>query len=159
MTNNKQPTTKIGDLGEKLVSLWLESRDWEILHHHWHCRWGELDLIVRKKAINYLAFVEVKTRSQNNWDCDGLLAITTKKQLKISRTAVTFLKQNSTFSECFCRFDVALVNYQKQKYSDRQLEQKQFTLIESGYQFTLHQYLESAFDLCNNFNEQSTTNH
>jgi putative endonuclease len=152
MTNSKKNTTKIGNTGEKLVSLWLESQDWTILNHHWHCRWGEIDLIAQKKSTNYLAFVEVKTRSQNNWDDDGLLAIDIKKQLKISRTAATFLTNNSIFSECFCRFDVALVNYQKQRYGDRQLKQKAAELIESGYQFTLSQYLESAFELSNNCN-------
>lgn len=149
MTSNKKNTTKIGDLGEKLVSLWLESQGWTILHHHWHCRWGEIDLIAQKKSTNNLAFVEVKTRSQNNWDCDGLLAINFKKQLKISRTATFFLINNHSFSDCFCRFDIALVNYQKHKYSDRQLESKQTELIEAGYQFTLQQYLESAFELSN----------
>jgi putative endonuclease len=149
MTSNKKNTTKIGDLGEKLVSLWLESQDWTILNYHWHCRWGEIDLIAQKKSTNDLAFIEVKTRDRNNWDCDGLLAITVKKQLKISLAAATFLKQNSTLSECFCRFDVALINYQKQRHSDRHLEQKQTELTEAGYKFTLHQYLESAFDLSN----------
>ena len=35
----------IGSLGEKLVSHWLETQGWEILHHQWHCRYGEIDLI------------------------------------------------------------------------------------------------------------------
>jgi putative endonuclease len=146
MTINKKNTTTIGDLGEKLVAIWLESQDWKILHHHWHCRWGEIDLIAQKRSTNHLAFVEVKTRSQNNWDLNGLLAIDTKKQSKISRTAISFLNQNPSCSEYFCRFDVAIVNYQKQKESDRNIEQKPTELIKSGYKFTLHQYIESAFD-------------
>jgi putative endonuclease len=138
---------KIGDLGEKLVAQYLQSQDWEILHQGWHCLWGEIDIIAEKKSSNELIFVEVKARRQNNWDNDGLLAITSKKQLKISRTAASFLTKNIAFANYFCRFDVALVSYQKQSAIAQTIYAKSTTLIESGYQFTLKQYLESAFDL------------
>ena len=35
----------IGNLGENLVSQWLEAQGWEILHRRWRCRYGEIDAI------------------------------------------------------------------------------------------------------------------
>ena len=63
----------IGDLGEALVVSWLKAQDYQLLHQNWHCRWGEIDIIALSKST--LIFVEVKTRSRNNWDELGLLSI------------------------------------------------------------------------------------
>ena len=37
----------IGVLGEDIVTQWLQSTGWIILHRRWHCPWGELDLVAR----------------------------------------------------------------------------------------------------------------
>ncbi|MBE9006338.1 YraN family protein [Fortiea sp. LEGE XX443] len=35
----------IGQLGEDLVTQWLQSTGWLILHQRFSCRWGEIDII------------------------------------------------------------------------------------------------------------------
>lgn len=127
----------IGVLGEDIVTQWLQSRGWIILHRRWRCRWGELDLVARLDlryetageageavvaggekllATNYsplLAFVEVKTRSKGSWDAGGLLAITPQKQAKLWQAAQCFLTTYPDFADYSCRFDVALVSCHK----------------------------------------------
>ena len=100
-------TKQIGDRGEIVVAQLLQNNGWQILETQWRCRWGELDLIACDRQ--WLLFVEVKTRSDRNWDADGSLAITTKKQAKIIEAASTFLGHHAHLANLACRFDVALV--------------------------------------------------
>jgi putative endonuclease len=141
--------TKIGQLGEKFIGKWLESKDYVILHYNWRCRWGEIDIIAQNNTESSLIFVEVKTRSKNNWDENGLLAVTPKKQEKIRLTAEMFLASNPELTNFNCRFDVAILNYKiKQKFA-KKLNNNEYNLDslnrEKCYEFTLIDYLESAF--------------
>lgn len=151
---------RAGQLGELLVAHWLTLQGWEILQRGWHCRWGEVDLIARQdlggttraQQPPCLAFVEVKTRSQGNWDQDGILAVTGLKQAKIVRTAALFLAEFPQLAELPCRFDVALVDCRrspKQQPSGALNLPRSLALGEpvslEGYEFTLRSYLDSAF--------------
>lgn len=98
---------EVGNHGEILVAQLLKANGWQILETQWRCCWGELDLIACDSQL--LLFIEVKTRSDRNWDADGSLAITPKKQAKLIKSASTFLAQNPQLSTLACRFDVALV--------------------------------------------------
>lgn len=108
-----------------------------------------------------LAFVEVKTRKQNNWDAGGLLAITPQKQIRLWQAAEYFLSAYPNLATYQCRFDVALV--QHRKLTMTQLRQASPTLdispdlsslsvqlgqavIVAGYQLVLQEYLSAAFD-------------
>ncbi len=147
--------TKIGELGEQLVAQWLQTQGFLIRQRRWRCRWGEIDIIAQSELSSTLIFVEVKTRSCGNWDADGLLAITPQKQAKLWQTAELFLAESSHLADYPCRFDVALVNYRRSKrFSTKQsidCDRKQAIKIAEpiswqGYQFTLQEYIEGAFD-------------
>lgn len=173
-------TTQVGCLGEDLVAHWLQIQGWTILQRRWRCRWGEIDLIAQapqEGAQAPLAFVEVKTRSQGNWDANGLLAITAQKQAKLCQTAQLFLAAYPALANLPCRFDVALVCCQRSRSISR--ESRNISTGESpsvsrfptpttrkatslqmpaqlrlgqpvsfpGYQLTLQSYLEAAFDV------------
>jgi len=108
-----------------------------------------------------IAFVEVKTRKQNNWDAGGLLAITPQKQTRLWQAAEYFLSAYPNLATYQCRFDVALV--QHRKLSLARLRQASPTLdispdlsslsvqlgqavIVAGYQLVLQEYLSAAFN-------------
>ncbi|HEY9838617.1 MAG TPA: YraN family protein [Vampirovibrionales bacterium] len=170
--------------GEALVAQWLLDTGWEILARRWRCRWGEIDVIAWQSGYTtqsssfvkgdiapdsvrseggLLTFVEVKTRSPRSWDAGGLLAISPGKQAKLIQTAELFLVERPELAEFPCRFDVALVQYQRQRRSplsgvnlpsDRagqpsppldpiRLGQPQPL---GDYCFTLHDYICGAFD-------------
>jgi putative endonuclease len=156
--------TKIGALGEQIVSQWLESKSYRLLYHNWRCRWGEIDLIAEDIANSTIIFVEVKTRSCNNWDSDGLEAISLTKQKKISNSAVLFLAKNPQYADFYMRFDVALVNYKKQpvrqqlarsvakldlasKEDIATLSNHFFSDFKNGYILKIVNYLENAFEV------------
>lgn len=173
----------VGELGEQLVADWLRTQSWVILHHRWRCRWGEIDLIAQQNPSSQangtaervgewenftlyplLIFVEVKTRSQGNWDTDGLLAITQPKQTKLRITAELFLAEHSNLASLPCRFDVALVSCKQLnqrsccnslslpstvvKDTDIQVSPVQLgqPKVVAGYQLVLQDYIQSAFD-------------
>lgn len=124
-------TSTLGYRAEQHVGEWLTGAGWELLHHRWHCRWGELDWIaLTPKPTNSpseeaslkqarqtenqplhqdLVFLEVKARRRGNWDADGLLAITPKKQVKLWQAAELFLSEHPQWATLPCRFDVVLV--------------------------------------------------
>lgn len=146
---------EIAKLGEELVARWLQIQNYRILQQNWRCRWGEIDLIAQDRAEDAIAFVEVKTRSQNNWDEAGLLAVNSVKQQKIIRTASLFLAQHPQLAELPCRFDVALVSYQTvSRAKSCNLEIGQIEQLNLGqaiaiqqYQLVVKNYFQSAFDL------------
>lgn len=179
---NRSPNP--GLWGEALVGQWLLDTGWEIKARRWRCRWGEIDLIAwqsgyttQSKAFvkgdvtphgvrsegGLLAFVEVKTRSPRSWDAGGLLAISSGKQAKVIQTAQLFLAEHPELAEFPCRFDVALVQYQRQRRSPQSgtnlqgdrpgqpspprnpvcLGQPQPI---GDFCFTLHDYICGAFD-------------
>lgn len=147
---------EIGTLGEKLVGRWLELQNYNLIQQNWRCRWGEIDIIAQNKDSKAIAFVEVKTRSKRNWDENGLLGVDFTKQEKIIKTASLFLAKYPNLAELPCRFDVALVSYEKllaSEGNDINIDIKKITQLTIGkpvvtqqYQFTIKDYLKSAFD-------------
>lgn len=143
------PTTaELGAWGEALVAAWLRSRGWHIHAQQWHCRWGELDLVATARDASgfpQIAFVEVKTRSQGNWDADGLMAITRSKQAKLWKAAQLFLVKQPQWAEAACRFDVALVSCYRGIPSDS--ADARCKALPDGRYLYLQDYLENAFQL------------
>jgi putative endonuclease len=132
--------SSIGEQGEALVGAWLATKQAEVLHYRWRVRRAEVDLIATK-ADGTLLFIEVKTRSAQNWDTDGLLTITAAKQAKILHGAEMFVAMYPEFADRPCRFDVALVR--RGEVLVRSLRSAQ---TPNGEWLHLIQYLPGAFE-------------
>jgi putative endonuclease len=140
--------TELGTLGETLVANWMQTQGWRPCDRQWHCPWGELDLVMATGPANrqgQLAFIEVKTRSQGNWDAYGLMAITRSKQAKLWKAAQLYLLKHPQWAEAVCRFDVALVACRSgQKPGGNPAQQ---LALADGRYLVLQDYIDSAFDV------------
>lgn len=141
---------KTGTLGETVVAKWLEQQGWRLLDRQWRCRWGEIDLVMgypsQAAASDWaaIAFVEVKTRRDRNWDSNGALAITAQKQAKLWKTAQCYLGQHPSWAEVPCQFDVALVRCQTTFNSSSKMPN---SILLGDTWFCLQEYIAHAFSL------------
>ena len=81
-----------------------------LLKQNYHCRYGEIDLIMLHQ--NTVCFIEVKYRNSMGYG-GAASAISTQKQKKIVKTALIFISQNSTYKQHSMRFDALLMQQQR----------------------------------------------
>ena len=94
----------LGRWGEAAVARYLSQKGFELVAAGWHCRFGEIDLIVRNSQ--YLAFVEVKLRKSANF-AQAREFVDRRKQEKLRTSAEIYLSEHPT--DLQPRFDVAEV--------------------------------------------------
>jgi putative endonuclease len=81
---------EIGALGEDLAAEHLRAMGLAVLARNWRCRWGELDLVVADMAARTVVFVEVKTRTSDQFG--GVAqAVTADKVRRLRRLAGLWL--------------------------------------------------------------------
>jgi putative endonuclease len=89
---------------EKLAATFLRNHGLKLVTQNYHCRYGEIDLIM--KEAKTLVFIEVRLRSNSQFGSAGA-SITRQKQHKLILTAQYFLQQHG---DCPCRFDAILMD-------------------------------------------------
>ena len=95
-------TSKLaGAWGEALAAEYLRKKRYTLVAAGYHCRYGEIDLIVQDRK--YLVFVEVKLRKTADF-AKAMEYVDRRKQDKIRITASMYLSQNPTKLQP--RFDV-----------------------------------------------------
>lgn len=81
---------EIGALGEQLAVDHLTSLRLRVLERNWRCRYGELDVIAADDAARIVVFVEVKTRTSDQFG--GVeQAVTPDKVRRLRRLAGLWL--------------------------------------------------------------------
>lgn len=96
----------IGKTGEKIAKKFLQQNGYTILEQNFQNRYGEIDIIAADK--NDIVFIEVKTRKIDSI-IPGELAVDRKKQLRIIRSALSYIKQKHLIHRNI-RFDVISLN-------------------------------------------------
>jgi putative endonuclease len=81
---------EIGALGEQLAVNYLTSLGLRVLTRNWRCRYGELDVIAADDVTRNVVFVEVKTRTTDQFG--GVAeAVTPDKVRRLRRLAGLWL--------------------------------------------------------------------
>lgn len=97
----------IGRLAEQLALHYLQSRGLKLVTRNFHCRFGEIDLILTERDI--LVFTEVRYRKQQTFG-SGAESVDARKQQKLQASAAYFLQRHPAFSRHPCRFDVVALH-------------------------------------------------
>lgn len=93
----------LGADAEQIAATYLQQQGLTLISSNYHCRFGEIDLIMRDGKT--LVFVEVRMHSNASFGGAGM-SITLSKQQKLTRTAEHYLQQHGSAA---CRFDVVLM--------------------------------------------------
>ncbi len=93
---------EFGTTGERHAAKYLTAKGYRILTANYRCRYGEIDIVATK--MNTIVFVEVKTRSSENYG-KGIEAVNCVKQQRIRKVAMCYLTENNAQYGNF-RFDV-----------------------------------------------------
>ena len=91
----------LGAWGEEQAANYLRRRGWRILGLNYRCRYGEIDIIAKKRSV--LAFVEVKQRKNADFG-EAREFVTYSKQRRVIAAAELWLLK--TGCELQPRFDV-----------------------------------------------------
>jgi putative endonuclease len=104
---------EIGAMGEQLAVDHLTSLGLRVLTRNWRCRYGELDVIAADDATRVVVFVEVKTRTSDQFG--GVAqAVTPNKVRRLRRLAGLWLaSQDGSWAEV--RIDVVGVRIGRQR--------------------------------------------
>lgn len=94
---------------------YLEGKGLILLTRNYHCRRGEIDVIMRDG--NFLVFVEVRYR-KNNLFGSAAESVTRQKQQRLLTTASYYLQNEKCNADTACRFDVISVSGQHNLHID-----------------------------------------
>lgn len=94
---------QIGRDAEQRALSYLIQKGLKLINRNYHCRFGEIDLIMQDKE--QLVFIEVRSRRHRHWGGAGL-SVDFRKQKKLIKTASYFLSQQKSSNLPVCRFDV-----------------------------------------------------
>lgn len=91
---------------EQMAWQWLQQQGLQPVVQNYHCRRGEVDLILLDGDT--LCFIEVKYRKSNAFG-GVAYSIGLSKQRKIVHTAQHFIEHHSRFAGHGCRFDALFI--------------------------------------------------
>ena len=97
---------EIGLIGEQQARNYLEKRGLRWIMSNYHCRWGEVDLIMDDGE--YRVFVEVRARVSAEYG-GAIGSITMQKRIKIMKTAQHYMVAKKLYEKYPMRFDMVSI--------------------------------------------------
>ncbi len=102
----------LGESGERVAALLLESRGYQILARNFRTRTGELDLVA--KDADGLAFIEVRTRRGEKCGTPEE-SLTPVKRARLVALAYEFLQAHPAYSDCAWRIDLVAIELDRSR--------------------------------------------
>ena len=102
MKIERKKLKEIGKYGEDIAVKFLEENDYIIISRNFFCKYGEIDIIVKKEEE--IIFCEVKTRTSNKFG-NPKDAVNYYKKNHMRNSAKYFLYKNKLMDR-YIRFDV-----------------------------------------------------
>ena len=97
----------VGGQAEQIALDYLLARDLKLVAKNFHCRVGEIDLIMLDGTC--LVFIEVRYRRPNRF-ASAALSVDSRKQKKLIRAAAFFLCRHSHLANHVARFDIVALD-------------------------------------------------
>lgn len=88
---------------ESVAAAYLERQGLRILDRNWHCRFGEIDLVLQDGPVIVIAEVRLRTSARFG---GAAASIDRRKQAKLAAAAQLYLSRRPSAP---CRFDVVLL--------------------------------------------------
>ena len=108
-----------GRTGEEKAVEFLRKNGYSILERNFRNIFGEIDIVASHKGV--VCFIEVRTRRGASKHAEALGSIGFLKQRKLSRLAISFLKEKKWYDRK-ARFDVVSVSLAQQEDSIKLLK-------------------------------------
>ena len=105
-TRSNETARDAGAHYERAALAHLERAGLSLIARNYHCRFGEIDLVMREHAV--VVFVEVRYRRSRGYG-GGIDSVDASKQAKIVRAAAAFLADHPRLADATCRFDVLAI--------------------------------------------------
>lgn len=111
-TKPRSPSQQKGLYFEKLALTYLKKQGLVLLEQNYHCRFGEIDLVMRDNAA--VVFIEVRFREKSEFGF-AFDTVDKRKQQKLIKTAQLYLLQHELYEQVSSRFDVISATIQQNK--------------------------------------------
>ena len=106
-------TQRTGNDAELRACQYLNEQGLELIERNFHCRYGEIDLVMREQQT--IVFVEVRLRQANSL-VTAVQSITPAKQARLVRSAGYYLQHNRINEATPARIDVVAITQDDQTH-------------------------------------------
>jgi putative endonuclease len=108
----------LGKLGEELAGKAFKKNGYRIIDKNYRCRYGEIDIIARKK--DSLVFIEVRSKTGSSFGSPEE-SVTTAKKRRIMRTALDYIANHENLPPDW-RIDFVAVEFDESGSKVRRVE-------------------------------------